>query len=88
MSTLTGEQTKLGLEQCDLRLTSMHPNGTVVEHADVVFYRLGFYNYHKCNMHDMLVRYEDKKWYAVDVLIDWSLPKQTTSIFIDKQPIA
>ena len=41
----------LGLESCDLRLTSVK-NDEVVPNSDIVFFRMGFYNYHKLNMHD------------------------------------
>ena len=64
-------QVQLGLEACDLRLTSLDDTGEVKENSDVVFYRMGIYKYHKLNMHDQLMRYEPNQWYDVDILIDW-----------------
>ena len=42
-----------------------------MEFSDVAFFRLGFFDYAKLNVQNMLARYEASKWYAVDLVIDW-----------------
>ena len=50
---------------------------------DVFLYRMGYFNYQKLNMQNMVQRYEGDKWYNVDIIIDWTQDQQTVTIFID-----
>lgn len=52
-----------------------------MEFSDVAFFRLGFFDYAKLNVQNMLARYEASKWYAVDLVIDWD--DQRVSIYVN-----
>ena len=77
-----------GYESCDIRLTTVEKqeegNTTikVKQQHDVFLYRMGYFNYQKLNMQNMVQRYEGETWYTVDILIDWE-GSQTVTIFID-----
>ena len=55
------------------------------EFSDVAFFRLGYFDYAKLNVQNMLQKYEGAKEYAVDLLMDWD--EQRVSIYINEKEI-
>ena len=73
-----------GYETCNVRLTSIVTNPddyeglnsiNVTRVSDVFFYRMGYFDYQKLNMGNMIQKYKDQEWYSVDILIDWGNEK-------------
>ena len=58
---------------------------TAVEFSDIAFFRLGFFDYAKLNVQNMLSRYEAKKLYTIDLIIDWD--DQRVSIYINDEAL-
>ena len=90
-----------GYETCGVRLTTislnkeetdeLKPKIKVRQQKDVFLYRMGYYNYQKINMENMVHQYEGQKWYTVDIVINWGDKSskdendkaQSVNIFID-----
>lgn len=49
--------------------------------SDVVFFRLGYYNFMKLNSEPMIHETAADTWYEIDMLIDWN--SQLVSIYVD-----
>lgn len=88
---VTTTENNYGYESCDIRLTtvtrdpssnSTSPIIKVKPQHDVFLYRMGYFNYQKLNMQNMVMRYKGEQWYTVDILINWA-NDQSVTIFID-----
>ena len=44
---------------------------------------MGFYQYQKLNMKDMVEKYNYDEWYEIDIIIDWREKKQQVSIWVN-----
>ena len=51
------------------------------EDSDSLFFRFGFYDYMRLNLHDMVMKYEEEVWYQLDFLFDWEQRK--VALFVD-----
>ena len=54
-----------------------------MEFSDVAFFRLGFFDYAKLNVQNMLARYEASKLYTLDLILDWD--DQRVSIYMNDE---
>lgn len=48
-----------------------------------MLFRLGYFNFAKLNLQNMLMEYEENKWYSIDLILDWD--DQRASIYIDDE---
>ena len=55
------------------------------EFSDVAFFRLGYFNYQKLNVQNMLQKYDEDTWYTIDLILDYD--EQRVSIYVDEKPI-
>ena len=51
----------------------------------MAFFRLGYFDFAKLNLENMLQKYEADKWYNIDLLLDFD--EQRVSIYIDNNPL-
>ena len=56
-----------------------------IEFSDVAFFRLGYFDFAKLNLQNMLQKYEAEKWYNIDLLLDFD--EQRVSIYIDEKAL-
>ena len=55
----------------ELNITDPNLTVRVKDSKDIFFYRMGYFNYQKLNMKNMVQKYDIGEWYQIDILIDW-----------------
>lgn len=55
-----------------------------VEFSDVVFFRLGYFDFLKLNTQNMIMKFEEKTWYSVDLILNYD--DQRVSIYVNDKP--
>ena len=103
--TLSDTGKDFGKESCSVRLTTVKEVADGEQRIettgnDVFFYRLGYFNYQKLNFIYTIQRYQGRKWYDVDIVIDWGpaaladapegkekVKKQSVKVFVDGKRI-
>lgn len=55
-----------------------------VEFSDVAFFRLGYFDFLKLNTQNMIMKFEEKSWYSVDLILNYD--DQRVSIYVNDKP--
>ena len=78
------------LEDSKQEVVTQSPSGPndnykKIQFSDVAFFRLGYFDFAKLNLENMLQKYEADKWFNIDLLLDFD--EQRVSIYIDNNPL-